>query len=160
MRRTMWMVAAAVLLSSSVASAQPVGGPGGRDGFPVIGRFMEAIYRLDLSESQRELIRGVIEDMEADLYGIVNREEERPAFMEYFCSSGFSAGEFESMLDERLENMRLANGIIAGALEDIHAILTREQLDELAAMREEHPGRPEDREHHREGMAPPPLEMR
>lgn len=156
MKRTMWMVAAAALLTSSVVSAQPMGGPGGREGLPVIGRFMGAISRLDLSGSQRELIAGVIEEMEADLSGMEDRENGGQGFMEYFCSDGFDAREFESMLDGRLERMRVANGIIAGSLAEIRGILTGEQLDELAAMREEHAGRPDDRGHHREGMAPPP----
>jgi Spy/CpxP family protein refolding chaperone len=156
MKKTMWMVTATMLLATSLVSAQPMGGgPGEREGHPLIGRFLHAIDRLDLSESQRDLIHGVMEDMEADLSGIVDREGDRPEFMEYFCSSGFSASEFESMLDERLEKMRLANGIIAGALAEIHGILTREQLEELAVMAEQHHGRLEERDRPREGMAPP-----
>ncbi|MFO7626039.1 MAG: Spy/CpxP family protein refolding chaperone [Candidatus Fermentibacteraceae bacterium] len=161
MKKTMWMVTATMLLASSLASAQPMGGgPGEREGHPVFGRFMQAIHRLDLSDSQRDLIHGVMEDMEAELAGIADREEERPAFMEYFCSSEFNSREFESMLGERLEKMRLANGIIAGALAEIHGILTREQLDELAAMREEHGRRLEERHCPGEGMAPPHRGMR
>lgn len=160
MKKTMWVLTSTMLLASSIASAQPMnGGPGEREGHPLISRFLHAIDRLDLSESQRELIHGVMEDMGAELAGIAEREEDRPALMEYFCSSGFDSLEFESMLDERLERMGIANGIIAGALGEIHGILTREQLDELAAMREEHIGRPEEREHPREGMAPPPRGM-
>lgn len=160
MRKTMWMVTATMLLASSLVSAQPMGGgPGEREGHPLIGRFLHAMERLDLSESQRDLILGVMEDMEAELAGIADREDERPVLMEYFCSSEFDSREFESMLDERLEKMRLANGIIAGALGEIHGILTREQLDELAAMREEHGRRFEGLDHPREGMAPPPRGM-
>lgn len=160
MRKTMWIVAATMLLASSWASAQPMGGPGGMDGHPVIGRFMGAIHRLDLSESQRNLIHGVMEDMEAELEGIADREEDRPAFLEYFCSSEFNSREFELMLNERLERMQLTNGIISETLAEIHGILTREQLDELAAMAEEHGRMLEERDHPREGMAPPHRGMR
>ena len=160
MKKTMWVLTSTMLLASSIASAQPIGGgPGEREGHPLIGRFLHAIDRLDLSESQRDLIHGVMGDMEAELAGIAEREEDRPALMEYFCSSEFNSLEFESMLDERLERMQIANGIIAGALGEIHGILTREQLDELAAMREEHGRRLEEREHRREGLAPPPRGM-
>lgn len=155
LRKTMWMVAAVMLLASSLAFAQPMGGPGEREGHPVIGRFLQAMNRLDLSESQRELIRGVVEEMGTDLAGVADREEDRPDFPAYFCSSEFDSRVFESMLNERLEKMRLANGIIAGALGEIHGILTREQLDELAALREEHGRRLEERNRPREGMAPP-----
>lgn len=144
MKRTKWMVTATMLLASSLAFAQPISGPGEREGHPLIGRFLQAIHRLDLSESQRDLIHGVMEDMETDLAGIADREGDRPDFLGYFCSSGFNSREFESMLDERLDKMRLANGVIAAALAEVHGILTREQLDELAAMGEEHARRREE----------------
>lgn len=160
MKRTKWIVTATMLLASSLAFAQPMGVPGGREGHPLIGRFIQAIHRLNLSGSQRDLIHGVMEDMETELAGVADREWDRPDFLEYFCSSEFDSREFESMLDERLERMRLANGIIAGALAEIHTILTPEQLDELAVMREEHGRWLEEREHRREEMAPPFRGMR
>ncbi len=136
MKKTMWIAAAAALLLPSALRAQP--GPGREGvGHPLMGGLIQAVNRLDLTDSQRGDVHRIMEDAESRLLMLAEPGEERPGFTEYFCSAEFSSAGLEALLNQRLEKMRQANAIVAGALGDVRALLTQEQIDELSRMFQE-----------------------
>lgn len=162
MRKTMWIVAAAALAGAPAAYSQPFGrGPREGAGHPVMGGFLHAMNRLELSDQQREEISCIMEDAEALLEELADTEAGSSGIVEYFCSDGFSRSGLESMLNLRIERMRRINGITAEAMASVRAVLTPGQLQELAGMERERctEHRTEGMGHHREGMAPPHREM-
>lgn len=143
---------AVVLLLAGTAIAQPGGmsgrsmgdrsmsqqRPGGGDSF--FQRMLPMMRMLDLTDDQREAIGDIMEEAQESLESIRGTDEagsHREEFLEMFSSSSLSVSEVESLLNERIEAMEEANGIIAEALVDIHNELTPEQL---AALAEFNPG--------------------
>jgi len=144
---------AMVLLLAGTAIAQP-GGMSGRSmgdrsmsqqrpgggGDSFFQRMLPMMRMLDLTDDQREAIGDIMEDAQESLESIRGSEDSgshREEFLEMFSSSSLSVSEVESLLNERIEAMEEANGIIAQALVDIHDVLTPEQL---AALAEFNPG--------------------
>lgn len=136
MGKTLWIVTAVTLLSASGLWAQPHPAREGV-GHPLMGGLFQAVNRLNLSDAQRGDVHRIMEDAESRLLALAEPGEERPEFMEYFCSPGFSSAGLEALLNERLEKMRQANAIVADALGDVRALLSADQIEELSRMFQE-----------------------
>lgn len=155
MKGTLWMASAAVLLAASGASAQPPGFGQGH-GHPVMDGLIHAVMRLELSDAQRSGIHRIMEDAGVRLLEIESADDEQMGFMEYFCSADFSGTGLMELLDGRLERMGRVHSVVSTALDEVHSLLTADQLDELTQMVEEHGRRPGERDHF---MVPPGGDM-
>jgi len=141
---------AAVLLLTGTATSQPEansrghmrsgdmgeqrpGNPGG-DFFQ---NMLPMMRMLDLSDDQRNAISEIVQSANDSLEAIRESNEpgsHREEFLQLFSASSISVSEVENLLNDRIEQMKQANAVIAEALVDIHGILTTEQLAALAAL--------------------------
>ncbi len=145
----------AVLILAAGAAAQPMmGGMGGepRGGRPQLsqgppemaqlGSFLRLLGALDLTEEQREDIRSVFEGardaIRAELES-TQSEDGRGRILELFASQDLTEADLLEVMRERDEVRDRIREIVAGALVDIHDILTAEQLRRLAEIVEEGP---------------------
>lgn len=122
-----------------------------------LGRFRMMFRGLDLSDSQKEEIRSIVESARDDVRAIVEEAgapDERTPFIELFTQPVLTVSDLEENLGAMDEIREAARDIIMQAIVDVHDVLTVEQLEELAAMAEEHgPGMGPGRGHGM-GMAP------
>ena len=139
MNSAMWFALAGTLLLPSTGFSQPRGFREGA-GHPVLGTVLMAVSLLDLSDAQQAEIDRVVDNARARLEELSAPPDadDETGFMEYFCSREFTARGMESMMNERLDRMRLANGVVAEALAGVHRTLTPAQLDELQSIHGEH----------------------
>jgi Spy/CpxP family protein refolding chaperone len=151
---TMMAVTAALALTVS-AAAQPMGG--GRERYPrggpaemhggppelgQLGGFIRLLRALDLTEEQREGIRGVLEEARDDIRAEMEStrsDDGRRRILELFVSQDLTEAELLEVMRDRDEVRERIRGIVAGALVDIHDLLTEEQLRRMAEMVEEGP---------------------
>lgn len=142
--------AAAVLLLAGTAMAQPGGMSGDRTGNrnmerqgqagnhgDVLQRMRPLLETLDLTEEQKTEISDIMEETRNTVEAIMETEEpgnHRGEFLELFASSGITTSQVENLLSERLSTMEEINGIIAGAIVDVHNVLTADQLETLASL--------------------------
>lgn len=147
-RKTVVTAAIAMLLIAGTAYAQPgsmgagnrgmnqgqEGGPGHSEG-GILQRILPMLHHLDLTSDQADQIRDIVEDARSDIESLRDTEENtesREQFKEMFTSATLSQSEVEAHLNARLQSMEEANTIIAGALVEIHDVLTEEQLEMIA----------------------------
>ncbi|MCK5786322.1 MAG: Spy/CpxP family protein refolding chaperone [Candidatus Sabulitectum sp.] len=143
-KTTVIATAAAILLLTGAAIAQPGGmpgrgmehqRPGGQAGGDFFQRMLPMMRMLDLTDDQREAIMDIMEETRNSMESLRGAEEagdQREDFLELFSSPTITTSQVESLLNGRLDKMEEANVIIARALVDIHDLLTAEQLATLA----------------------------
>lgn len=144
-RTTLTALAAVILLTAGTALAQPggmhTGGAGGRGGMEqqgggmVLQRFVMMLHRMDLTDEQMEQVSGIVEDARDEIeaiHGTDDREGIREQFRDLFTSSSVTVTQVEALLNDRLDDMREVNSIIAEAIVEIHGVLTAEQLQTIA----------------------------
>jgi Spy/CpxP family protein refolding chaperone len=148
LKKTMPLLA--VLLLAGIASAQPgmAGGghrPGGRGmetaalpgGGDVLQRMLPVLRQLDLTDAQQQEIRNIVEGAREEVMALRDPQSHgglREQFIELLVSSSITSSQVESILNARLETMRLVNTVIAAAVVEIHGVLTPEQRSALAEM--------------------------
>lgn len=94
-------------------------------------RMLPMMEILDLTDEQREAIGDIMEEARESIESLRVTEDagsHRENFLELFSSTSLSVSEVEALLNERVEVMEEANTVIAGALVNIHDVLTLEQL--------------------------------
>ncbi|MCK5133915.1 MAG: Spy/CpxP family protein refolding chaperone [Candidatus Sabulitectum sp.] len=94
-------------------------------------RMLPMMRILDLTDEQREAIGDIMEEARESIESIRGTEDagsHREDFLELFSSTSLSVSEVEALLNKRVEVMEEANTVIAGALVNIHDVLTPEQL--------------------------------
>ena len=106
-----------------------------------LGRFRMMFRGLDLSDSQMEEIESIVQTVRDDVRVIMEeagRPEDRTPFMEIFTQPTLTVSDLEENLGAMDEVRDAARDVIMQAIVDVHNVLTDEQLEELAAMAEEH----------------------
>ncbi|MBD3276778.1 MAG: periplasmic heavy metal sensor [Candidatus Aegiribacteria sp.] len=151
------IVFAITLLAATAVFAQGPSGMGGHGGGPTpgrmgghaeggfgmeqLGRFRMMFRGLDLSDSQKEEIRSIVETARDDVRAIVEEAgapEDRTPFIEIFTQPTLTVSDLEENFGAMDEVREAARDIIMQAIVDVHDVLTAEQLEELASMADEH----------------------
>jgi len=154
--KTVVLVLAAATVAAGVALAQgwgPRGGGGGMMGFggPMAGMggfgpddpaaFRMLAERLDLTDGQKEQVESILEEARLEIDSILEEAgspDGRPRFMELFTAADLTVADLEAAFPATDEVREAIRGVTFGAVVEIHDVLTAEQLEELAAIVEEH----------------------